>query len=44
MLNSQEIALLKDLIEKCITDEFCDNTTKKVALSILNKLNNDQEI
>ena len=40
-MNQQEINLLKDLIEKCITDENCDKTTKQVALSILNKLQND---
>lgn len=39
-MNQQEINLLKDLIEKCIADEYCDKTTKQVGLSILNKLEN----
>ena len=39
-MNNQEIKLIEDLIKKCIEDEWCDNTTKKVGLSILNKLKN----
>lgn len=40
-MTQQEIKLIEDLIEKCISDEYCDKTTKQVALSILNKLKND---
>ena len=40
-MTTQEIALLKNLIEKCIADEFCDKTTQKVALSILENIKND---
>jgi hypothetical protein len=40
-MNNQEKKLIEDLIQKCIEDEFCDKTTKMVALSILNKLENE---
>lgn len=37
-MTKQEIKLLEELLKKCIDDEFCDRTTKQVALSILDKI------
>ena len=42
-MTKQEIKLLEELLKKCIDDEFCDRTTKQVALSILDKIKNDEE-
>jgi len=42
-MTRQEIKLLEELLKKCIDDEFCDRTTKQVALSILDKIKNDEE-
>ena len=40
-MNKQEIRLVEDLLKKTISDEFCDKTTKQIALSILEKIKND---
>jgi len=42
-MTKQEIKLLEELLKKCIDDEFCDRTTKQVALSILDKIKNEYE-
>ena len=42
-MTKQEIKLLEELLKKCIDDEFCDRTTKQVALSILDKIKNEEE-
>lgn len=42
-MTKQELKLIEELLKKCIDDEFCDRTTKQVALSILDKIKNDKE-
>ena len=42
IMNKQEIRLIEDLLKKYIEDEFCDKTTKMVALSILSKLKDNE--
>lgn len=41
-MTKQELKLIEELLKKCIDDEFCDRTTKQVALSILDKIKNDK--
>ena len=41
-LNSQEENLIKDVLKRTIEDEFCDETTKQVVLSILNKFKENE--